>query len=208
MPAKDPSKKPSNHYIDNTQFLEAITAYRKLVRAWHRQGGSKPNSGIAKPRVPEYIGDCILQIAQHLSFKPNFINYSYKEEMISDGIENCLLYLDNFDPKVSKNPFAYFTQIIYFAFLRRIGKEKKQAFIRYQAMRAADRQGSFQEWVKREGSFNGDAPDPYAGYLKLTANDIKQFEARTVKKKRKKKSKMGSLEDLMTDTPGDSDCGT
>jgi DNA-directed RNA polymerase specialized sigma24 family protein len=62
--------------------------------------------------------------------KPNFINYSYREEMISDGIENCLQYIDNFDPTKSNNPFAYFTQIIYYAFLRRIAKEKKQSYIK------------------------------------------------------------------------------
>jgi hypothetical protein len=54
--------------------------------------------------------------------------------MISDGIENCLLYIDNFDPEKYSNPFAYFTQIIYYAFLRRIQKEKKHMYIRYKSM--------------------------------------------------------------------------
>ena len=78
------------------------------------------------PPVTRYIGECFLKIAQHLSYRPNFINYTYKHDMISDGIENCLMYLHNFNPEKSKNPFAYFTQIIYYAFLRRIQKEKKQ----------------------------------------------------------------------------------
>jgi hypothetical protein len=74
-----------------------------------------------------------MKIAEGLSHKPNFINYTYRDEMISDGIENCLMYFENFDPSKSKNPFAYFTQVIYFAFLRRIQKEKKQLYVKYKA---------------------------------------------------------------------------
>ena len=74
-----------------------------------------------------------MKIAEGLSHKPNFINYSYRDEMISDGIENCLMYFANFDETKSKNPFAYFTQIIYYAFLRRIQKEKKQLYVKYKA---------------------------------------------------------------------------
>jgi DNA-directed RNA polymerase specialized sigma subunit len=79
-----------------------------------------------KPDVTNYIGECFLKIANHLSYRPNFINYTYRDDMISDGIENCLQYMNNFDPDKSDNPFAYFTQIIYYAFIRRIQKEKKQ----------------------------------------------------------------------------------
>ncbi len=82
------------------------------------------------PPVTNYIGECFLKIATHLSYRPNFINYTYRDEMISDGIENCLQYVKNFNPEKSKNPFAYFTQIIYYAFLRRIAKEKKQSHIK------------------------------------------------------------------------------
>ena len=82
--------------------------------------------GKKRPQVTNYIGECYLKIANHLSYRPNFINYTYRDDMISDGIENCLQYMDNFDPEKSKNPFAYFTQIIYYAFIRRIQKEKKQ----------------------------------------------------------------------------------
>ena len=83
-----------------------------------------------KPKVPEYIGSCFLKIATHLSYRPNFVNYMFKDDMICDGIENCLQYIDNFDPEKSRNPFAYFTQITYFAFLRRIQREKKQLDIK------------------------------------------------------------------------------
>ena len=82
------------------------------------------------PPVTNYIGECFLKIANHLSYRPNFINYTFRDDMISDGIENCLQYLDNFNPKTSNNPFAYFTQIIYYAFIRRIQKEKKQITIK------------------------------------------------------------------------------
>ena len=83
-----------------------------------------------KPDVTNYIGECFLKIANHLSYRPNFINYTFRDDMISDGIENCLQYMDNFNPDKSNNPFAYFTQIIYYAFIRRIQKEKKQIQIK------------------------------------------------------------------------------
>ena len=112
-----PKQKP--HYVDNKKFLQAMTEYREL-RIKAEEEGKK------RPQVTNYIGECYLKIANHLSYRPNFINYTYRDDMISDGIENCLQYMDNFDPEKSKNPFAYFTQIIYYAFIRRIQKEKKQ----------------------------------------------------------------------------------
>ena len=115
--------KKKEHYVNNKEFLEAITVYRnKVIEAKEK--------GEQKPRVTEYIGDCFLKIATHLSYRPNFVNYMFKDDMICDGIENCLQYIDNFDPEKSSNPFAYFTQIIYFAFLRRIQREKKQLDIK------------------------------------------------------------------------------
>ena len=105
------------------EFLAAITDYREKVFA--AKEADKP-----RPRVTNYLGSCFLKIATHLSYKPNFVNYMFREDMICDGIENCLQYIDNFNPEKSKNPFAYFTQIIYYAFLRRIQKEKKQLEIK------------------------------------------------------------------------------
>ena len=93
---------------------------------------------VTKPPVPDYIGECFLKIANHLSYRPNFINYTYRDDMISDGIENCLQYLDNFNPRKSTNPFAYFTQIIYYAFVRRIQKEKKQVTIKHRMIQEAN----------------------------------------------------------------------
>ena len=115
------------NYVDNQRFLEEMITFQKGIAV------AKENS-TELPQCPEYIGECFLTIAQRLSFRPNFINYAFREEMISDGIENCVQYMNNFNPEKSKNPFAYFTQIIYYAFIRRIQKEKKQLYIKYKTM--------------------------------------------------------------------------
>ena len=107
------------HYVDNKKFLQAMIEYRDKCKKAEEKNRKKPD-------VTNYIGECFLKIANHLSYRPNFINYTYRDDMISDGIENCLQYMNNFDPEKSDNPFAYFTQIIYYAFIRRIQKEKKQ----------------------------------------------------------------------------------
>ena len=117
------TKKKSEHYVNNKEFFAAMVEYKKSVNKAQKE---KKN----KPRVPDYIGGCFLKIANHLSYRPNFINYTFRDDMISDGIENCLQYIHNFNPEKSTNPFAYFTQIIYYAFLRRIQKEKKQTHIK------------------------------------------------------------------------------
>ena len=117
------AKKKSEHYVNNKQLLEALIVYRAKVAAAAEEG--KP-----KPRITNYLGSCFLKIATHLSYKPNFVNYMFRDDMISDGIENCVQYIHNFDPEKSRNPFAYFTQIIHYAFLRRIQKEKKQLDIK------------------------------------------------------------------------------
>ena len=117
------TRKRSEHYVNNKEFLAAIIAYKDSIALAEARGE-------AKPRITNYLGECFLKIATHLSYKPNFVNYMFKEDMICDGIENCVQYINNFNPDKSKNPFAYFTQIIHYAFLRRIQKEKKQLEIR------------------------------------------------------------------------------
>jgi DNA-directed RNA polymerase specialized sigma subunit len=116
-------KKKSEHYVNNKELLEALIVYREKVA--HAKENDLP-----KPRITNYLGSCFLKIATHLSYKPNFVNYMFRDDMISDGIENCVQYIHNFDPEKSRNPFAYFTQIIHYAFLRRIQKEKKQLDIK------------------------------------------------------------------------------
>jgi len=116
-------RKRSEHYVNNKEFLAALIKYREDVEIARLQDKTKPV-------IPRYIGECFLKIANHLSFKPNFVNYMFREDMICDGIENCVQYIKNFNPEKSSNPFAYFTQIIHYAFLRRIQKEKRQMDIR------------------------------------------------------------------------------
>jgi uncharacterized UPF0160 family protein len=118
------------NYVDNKKFYQEILLYKKKVQ-------EAKDSGLDKPRIPEYIGECIFKIAEKLSTKPCFVNYSYRDEMILDGVENCILYFDDYNPDYkgetssAPNPFAYFTQVIYFAFLRRINKEEKNRYTIY-----------------------------------------------------------------------------
>lgn len=120
------AKKPE-HYVDNAAFLAALKEWRAACHTARKKKQDPPN-------IPEYIGECFLKIATHLSYKPNFAGYTFREDMISDGVENCLVYIHNFDPEKSNNPFGYFTQIIYFAFIRRIQREKKHTYIKYKLM--------------------------------------------------------------------------
>jgi len=116
-------KKKSEHYVNNKEFLLALVDFKAECKV-------AEENGEPRPQISNYIGECFLKIATHLSYKPNFVNYMFREDMICDGIENCVQYIGNFDPSKSSNPFAYFTQIIYYAFLRRISKEKRQLEIK------------------------------------------------------------------------------
>ena len=110
-------RKSKNNFIDNKEMYAAFVDYRAKVDA-------AKEAGEPKPQVPKYIGKCFLDIAEHLSMRPNFSNYIYRQDMVMDAVENCLVYAANFDPTKSKNPFSYFTQVCWYAFIRRIGKEK------------------------------------------------------------------------------------
>ena len=144
MPAKGTrTRKRSEHYVNNKEFLYAIVQYKADVKEAEEKGDPKP-------RITNYLGECFVKIATHLSYKPNFVNYMFREDMICDGIENCVQYIKNFDPEKSSNPFAYFTQIIHYAFLRRIQKEKRQMDIRAKII---ERSG-FEEVMSADGNFN------------------------------------------------------
>lgn len=174
----------SNHYVDNANFLEEMKKYRELVLAAREQSKEKP-------RVPNYIGLCLFKIATHLARKPNFANYSFKEDMVSDGVENCLLYIDNFDPEKSNNPFAYFTQIIYYAFLRRIQKEKKQMYVKYKVMEneVVSTMMDIESDDAMMSSVNGSVHDAYAdNFIK---EFIEAFETTERKKTSTRKKKVG-----------------
>ena len=143
-----PRPKKSEHYVNNKDFLAALEQYAiDVARA--------KENGDPKPQIPRYIGECFLKIANHLSYKPNFVNYMFKDDMICDGIENCVRYIHNFNPEKSKNPFAYFTQIIHYAFLRRIQKEKKQLEIKTKII---ERSG-YEEVFTVDGDMTGTSSD-------------------------------------------------
>lgn len=202
-PDKTPKKKKprrkrsktATHYIDNDKFCEHMSA-------WKDEYVAAVEVGEPKPQLSEYLGDCFVKIATNLAFRPNFINYPYRDEMISDGIENCLMYCHNFDPTKSKNPFSYFTQIIFFAFLRRIATEKKQAFITYECFKRLDERGTFESWAKRTGRVGLNSTDAYADFMKLTSADLEKYtktkKVKTKKKKTTKKPKAGGdLDSIM-----------
>ena len=165
------------HYINNEDFLKALVEYKESCKKAKKE--DRP-----APAIPNYIGECFMKIAEGLSHKPNFINYTYRDEMISDGIENCLQYFNNFDPAKSKNPFAYFTQVIYFAFLRRIQKEKKQLYVKY---KATEQMGILDEYEMFE--LEDGTGKPFQLYDNI-AEFIENYEvAKETKKAANKKAK-------------------
>lgn len=171
--------KAKKHYVNNKELFEAMVAYQQSIR-------DAQESGDDRPPVPEYVGQCLVQIANRLSHKPNFINYSYRDEMISDGIENCITYINNFNPEKSKNPFAYFTQIIYYAFLRRIQKEKKQLYIKHKALEDSVLLDKIIEHAE-----HADGPAPMPTYIDLDnpymVEFVQNFEQRQKEKKQRRK---------------------
>jgi hypothetical protein len=173
----------NSHYIDNQKFLKEILQYKKSVRLAEKEGSPKPG-------VSNYIGQCFIDIAENLAKKPNFANYHFKDEMISDAVENCIMYTNNFNPKKSKNPFAFFTQIIFYAFLRRIQKEKKQLYIKMKQFEEFDPSGKFRNWLKDK--FEPDQ-NPFSDILEITPEDMQVFETKMKGKKKvvvKKKKKV------------------
>ncbi len=186
-------KKNPLHYVDNQQFLESMIEYQKEIKE-AKEADAPP------PVIPEYLGECFMKIAKRLSFRPNFINYAFRDDMISDGIENCIQYMNNFNPEKSSNPFAYFTQIIYYAFIRRIQKEKKQLYIKYKTM---DSQAAMSENVEIS---QHDQEQNYS-YETMTNdqkvnmyNFISNFEESKKKKKAIAKKKSGTSLELFMST--------
>tara|TARA_B100000575_G_scaffold186243_1_gene149991 strand:- start:1089 stop:1679 length:591 start_codon:yes stop_codon:yes gene_type:complete len=189
-------KKRSEHYVDNKLLYEEMKNYLDAVK-------EAEESDSELPRIPEYIGECLLKISTRLSTKPNFINYTYRDEMISDGIENCVNYIRNFNPEKSNNPFAYFTQIIYYAFLRRIQREKKQLYIKHKSL---ERSVIFDELATTgEGGEQGDQ----SAYVNLDTpymNDfVENFEKKEAEKKQARKKKKGALDAFIEEDNGKQD---
>ena len=170
------------HYVNNKEFLAAMVEYTKNVNRAKRK--KEP-----KPPVTDYIGSCFLKIANHLSYRPNFINYTFRDDMISDGIENCLQYLDNFNPKKSNNPFAYFTQIIYYAFIRRIQKEKKQVTIKNRLIT----ESNYDDMTLQPGE-DREFKNQFTEFLKknMSVDEQQKIADDLAKKKKKRKKKTKS----------------
>lgn len=116
----------TTEYVNNGTLLQELIVHRKAVRRAKRLGQEPP-------LLNDYIGTCFLKIADHMSRKPRFLYYSFRQDMISEAVELCVRYVNNFDPAKSKHPFAYFTQITYHAFFHRINKERKQLYLRYKS---------------------------------------------------------------------------
>ena len=179
------TKKKSIHYVDNAKFLEAM-------KEWKDQCRDAEETGDEKPRISNYIGECFLKIANGLSHRPNFINYTYKEDMISDGIENCLQYIHNFNPEKSNNPFAYFTQIIYYAFIRRIQREKKQTHVKNKLIEKQD----YRAFVTMHGDENSYSVSGFDPTIMLPEEDVYK------PKKKPKQTKTEGLENFMEKKDG------
>jgi hypothetical protein len=169
-------KKAPAHYVDNKKFYEALVEHRRGI-------DEAKVKGVEPPRVSEYIGECFLKIATHLSYKANFINYTYKDDMISDGIENCLTAVAKFDPARGTNPFAYYTQITFFAFVRRIQKEKKQQATKYKLLENVDI-----DMILSQSEGNEEFANSLVEMIRKQV-DMIDIDRRTVPKAKKKKVK-------------------
>ena len=168
-----------NHYVDNKRLYTEMIKYTRAYNEAKEQGREPP-------KASNYIGECIWLIANRLSTNRNFIGYTYREEMIGDAIENCLRYLHNFNPDKSTNPFAYFTQIMYYAFLRRIEKEKKQSYIKYKTMENSITMNTLVEMAPDDQShFNAVMMTMDLDKLAVLSEkyDAKQTQKKTRKKK-------------------------
>lgn len=171
----------SEHYVDNKKLYAEMVTYLEAVK-------ESEESDSKRPRVPEYIGECLLKISTRLSTKPNFINYTYRDEMISDGIENCINYIGNFNPEKSSNPFAYFTQIIYYAFIRRIQKEKKQVTIKHRLIM----DNNYDDMTLQPGE-DGEFKNQFREFLQKNIKMEEPVKKEKPKAKKKKKKATSTL---------------
>ena len=186
----EPKARP--HYVDNKKFGEAIVEYVNRVTA-------AKESEQTIPIVPNYVADCFLKIAEGLSHKVNFIRYTYREEMVMDAVENCLRAINNYNPNATTrtgtpNAFAYFTQICYFAFLRRIEKEKKQQDIKFKFIE----QSGIEEFI---ANIQGDDTHSEQAFIESLRERISRVKDKDVaiKEFAKKEKQNKSLELFMTD---------
>ncbi len=185
-------KKKPEHYVNNKDFTAAVAEYVVQIKA-------AKDADKTPPRMSEYIGECVYKIATRLSTRPNFINYTYRDEMICDAIENCIQYLGNFNIEKSTNAFAYVTQICYYAFLRRIQKEKKQVFIKQKSIMESD--VSLESFQTIDGRYDPALTNTNVEWLKENMNHVNYEPRKTKKKTKTTKKKTGTLEAQMTSKP-------
>lgn len=166
-------KKTAN-YIDNATFVKALEDYKAAC-------AEAKEAGREDPPIPNYIGECFMKIAENLARMPRFGKYPHREEMIGDAIENCLMYFRNYDSSISKNAFSYFTQISWFAFIRRIQKEKTELYVKYMS--------TMQSGILDENEMleNEDGTSRQFEMYDNISEFIKNFEEAKEKKKAKKK---------------------
>jgi hypothetical protein len=165
------------NYVNNKTLYEEMVKYKDKLKFAEELGKTPPS-------VPNYVGQCFLQICNRLSTKPNFMNYSYRDEMVADAIENCVSAAHSFDPEKSSNPFAYFTQIAWNAFIRRIHKEKKQAYIKHKNF---ENSGIMDELYDQQYSEGGPAHSIQVKHNEYSDEIIRSFESKLVKNLKKNK---------------------
>ena len=169
------------HYVDNKELYRTLLEFKEARLKAEAKGYDRHHKKY--PKIPNYVGECLLQIANRLSYKPNFANYMFREEMVGDGIENCLRYMHNFNPEKTQNPFAYFTQIIYYAFLRRIQKEKKYLYTKFKATENANITGETADMQGHDTNGNFDSRIKSSdGAQEYQSEFIQNFEKAKMKK--------------------------
>jgi len=175
-------KQKSTHYVDNKEFSLNIVEYVKTINTAREKE-------VELPIVPNYLAECFLKIAENLSHKSNFIRYTYREEMVMDAVENCLKAVENYNINAitrsgNPNAFAYFTQIIWYAFLRRIAKEKRQQEIKEKYL---SQSGIEAFLVSEQGEASAGVATHFIDVLKDRIDKVKQYD--TIMKEYGKKEK-------------------
>ena len=191
MKAKD---KP--HYVNNKEFSQAVVDYCYDVK-------EKEKNGEARPQVPNYIAQCFLRIAEGLSHKANFVRYTYREEMVMDAVENCLKAIENYDVETATrsgnpNAFAYFTQISWYAFLRRIQKEKKQQDIKMKFISEAD----LTEFLAEGDDTSDGQNQPFVDTLRHRIDVVKEADQEFkeyIKEEKKRKRRAVNVDSDLSD---------
>lgn len=184
--------KSGEHYVDNVEFYKAIVA-------WKKKNKGRKETGDGVPPVTDYIGRCFLKIAERLSLRGDFFSRSeLRDEMIGDAVLNCVSAADNFDPVRFKNPFAYFTQVVYYSFIRTINSEKKQTEAKYRSLQSMELDNRLPKWVKDE-IFKNDAKSKFVNTLRLSETDIERMEADKLMNREREKKQRENLSKLLED---------